>query len=198
MQVISSILPDLSQHKTTPVFYYSNYKDIETRYKHAFPRMDNTDKQKEYTVLHNSTMKLLLNQTQGYVKMFDLKINSDYLSKSLILTHIPFDLLSYRYFGHLSLLESHTGNVLERAQWPKKYINGKTLMNIPFRLCFLQIFGDDIFFKPYPLRERNEIIDLANRYQWSAVTTDSKIRYCLENLKNKYFKDIIIEMMKDE
>ena len=50
MTFIRDIIKEGTNNSVNVVFYYSNYSNIETHFKHSVIRMDNTDKQKEYDV----------------------------------------------------------------------------------------------------------------------------------------------------
>jgi len=179
---------------TTAIIYYvSNYKDIDSRYKMAVIRPDNTTKQKEYTLLQKQTIEHLLTSEgkNGRVKIFDLKLKLDHQPKAMILTHYAFDLCSAKQFSELVLLESYTGKIKERAQWYTKYLNGKDLVQIPFNEGFLQVFGDSETFRPMDIRFRRAILEIAEKYKWSAVTTHDKMMYGIGQLQNPYYKEVL-------
>lgn len=195
MDTITSIISVQSQGKAEVVFYYSNYAGLEHKYKHAVLRMDNTAKQKEFTGLHNATMKIALEEYGERIHGFDLKIKPDQHVKVLLNTHYAYDLLSWPEFAQLVLLESHTGAVKERAQWYTKYYNGQELAMIPFREDFLQVFGDHQTFRPMDRKLREAVLEVANRYSWTAVTTRAKIVYGIDQIQNPYFRSVLHEML---
>lgn len=199
MNMLESIINEFTNNKVKVIFYYSNYARLELLYKHALIRMDNTDKQKEFTILHNQTIKIVLDkqtiEKTHDIRVFDLHIKTENKCKALILTNYAFDLLSYNKFNKLTLLESHTGHIKNRAQFYTKYMNGAELSQIPFTLYFLIIFGDSQTFRPFNIKLRKMILDVAKKYNWSAVSTRDKIKYGIEQLKNEYEKQIILEMM---
>lgn len=195
MDTIVSIIGDVTNGKTKVIYYVSNYKDIETKYKVGVIRRDNTDKQKEYTEIQTQTIKLLLKAHPDNILVFDLKLKSDKQVKTLLLSHYPYDLLSSKSFGSLSLLESHTGSIKEKSQWYSKYYNGKDLVRIPFREDFIQVFGDKETFRPMNNEVRNQIIELAEKYKWSSITTHDKILYSVNTLKDHYFRKILLSIL---
>jgi hypothetical protein len=197
MDTIDAIVSEYSKSRTKVVYYFSNYNGIETKYKHAVPRLDNTDAQKTYTALQNSCMEYVLKESQlsSRVKGFDLKIKGDPGTLALILTSYAFDLIASKSFARLSLLESHTGKIKEKAQFYTKYYNGKDLANIPFREDLLTIFGDSSHFRPMALKLREEIIAVATKYSWTHVTTLDKIKYSINEIKNPYAKDLIRDIL---
>jgi hypothetical protein len=66
---------------------------------------------------------------------------------------------------------------------------------IPFTQYFLRIFGDKEFFSPMDSKLRKDIVELATKYGWSALTTDARIRMNLDQLKNPFFRDTVKDMM---
>ena len=183
MDTIVSIVNDTTKGKSHVVFYYSDYADMSTRYPQAQIRTENTEKQKEYRAIQNMTMDLLLKRHQDNIQHYDLKLDvKGNPIKALILTHCAYDLLSYRKFEKLALAESHTGAIKQRAQWYTKYYQGSSLSMIPFREDFIQIFGDSEHFQPKPIRMRRAIVDVATKYGWSAVVTDLKISYGIDQI----------------
>lgn len=171
---------------TCPIVYYlSNYQGLEQQYRQAVLRVDTTADQKLYTQLQTDTLAQLL-QMHLPVQLlgFDLKLSSPRKNKTLLLTHVPYDLLSHRSFGELTLLESHTGAIKPRAQWYTKYLNGKELPPIPFREDLIQVFGDKETFRPMDPKLRRELIEIAKKYHWTPVTTYDKIFYGVERLQN--------------
>ena len=196
IDMIRSIIRDSTNDRCTVVFYYSNYANINTEFKHAILVTDNTEKQRTFTQFHNKAVELLL-KTGIEIKLFDLKIKSDYLTKALILTHFAIDLLSHKAFSSLTLIESHTGKLKDKGQFYTKFVDGKDLVRIPFNSTFLQIFGDGTIFRPFPIKNRREIIEIADKYSWSQVTTHDKLMYGIDSIKDPYFKTIIKHMMHE-
>lgn len=202
MEVIENVVHDYSD-RCEVKFYVSNYKGIEGKYPHAVIRRDNTELQKHFTALLELTLKRVLemegqpghNVQDPRVSVFDLKLQPKQHGKTLILTHIPYDLCSEKAFGELVLLESHTGAIKERAQWYTKFLNGKELPMIPFREDMLQIFGDAETFRPGDPKLRRELIDVATKYRWTAVTTRDKIVYGIETIRNPFFKSVLRAML---
>lgn len=178
------------------VFYISNYKGMEKKYPHAQLRVDHTPKQKHAAALYVNTIETLnkINQHHG-IEIFELKLEPKGTVDAMILTHVPYDLLSYSKFSNLVLVESHTGNIRQRPQWYSKYYNGSELPMMPFREDLIQVFGDKETFRPMPNKLRKDLIDLATKYNWSTVTTRDKILYCLEKLQDPYSREVLKSML---
>ena len=186
--------------------YMSFYKDMERRYntQHSLVRRDSTDKQKSDRQRINQAIEAFTAQfgktrveVERFMKVFDTDIEckKEEQGKILMLTHIPFDLVKYKTFGNLTLLESHTGAIKNRSLWYTKYLNGKDLSMIPFTLYFMRVFGDKETFAPMDSKLRKELIALAQDDGWSAVTTDARVRFALDKMKNPYFRTIMRELM---
>lgn len=195
MQHISSIVAEYSELRSTPFWYFSDYAGMEQKYKRAVIRRDNTEKQKEYTAFIEVAMRALLDMAGDQIRLFKLKLEPEQYPTAMILTNYAYDLVEYRQFNKLVLLESHTGKIKERAQWHSKYYEGNSLPMIPFREDFLQIFGDKEHFRPMDIRLRKDLIDIATKYNWSAVTTRDKILYGIDQMKNPYYKEVIKEIL---
>lgn len=206
MQMIDSLVSEQTGGRVKVIHYISNYADIESNYPHATIRRDNTPKQKEYSQLLEKVFTALLKEVPpGYVRTFKLKLVPDASKpmdvarmkaiKALILTHYAFDLLSYKNFGSLTLLESHTGAIKDRSQWYTKYYQGKELSMIPFREDLIQVFGDNETFRTHDPKLRRDIVEIAKKYKWSSVTTYDKIRYGIDSMKNPYAQAVMDKIL---
>ena len=203
MRDLVQIVKDHSS-KSSVVFYVSDYKGMVTKYPYATLRGDKTKNQLQYTSIQNETIKKVLSYCKKEhpdefdVRIFPLKISAekqDKMFKVLILTHYPYDLLSRKEFKDLELLESHTGKIKPFNQWYTKYYQGQTLPMLPFREDLLQIFGDKETFVPMPHKLRDEVLNLAKEYRWSAITTRDKIKYCFEKIQSPYDRKILLEIL---
>jgi hypothetical protein len=98
--------------------------------------------------------------------------------KALILTSMPYDLLSFNIFSSLDLLESYTGVVKTRKEFYTKLHEGKKLglENIPYIRRMLAIFGDSHLYKPMPMNIRKIVLDLAATMRWTPVTTEERVK----------------------
>lgn len=195
MSQIHEIITGRTNGMTKVIYYISDYADIESKYPYAVIRRDNTTRQKLFTaMLKDSIATLVKMHPEGNIRKVRLKLKPEHKTKAMILTHIAFDLVSYPDFKELVLLESHTGAIKPRPMWSSKYYEGKTLSMIPFREDFLQIFGDNEFFRPADKKLRQELMELAVRYRWSAVTTEEKINYGIAQIKNPYALEVLRSM----
>lgn len=182
-----------------PVYYVSNYDGLAKRYPHAVLRTLKTDKQKLFHLFQTRTLKDVLQRLAHEggrdTRVFDLKIDPKTHAKALMITHFAYDLLAHKRFGKLTLLESHTGALKERQQWYTKYYNGKELAMIPFREDFIQVFGDNELFHPWPKGARETIIELARAHRWNQNTTTALIEYNLSLLKDHHLRETLKAML---
>lgn len=184
--------------KLEPVLYVSNYADIERRYRSDITpiRRDSTEKQKAAKERNDKALAIAMKTwTSDDIKIFTTDVTGDLGIRAIMLTHIPYDLIHYRTFGELDLLESHTGMVKNRSLWYTKFLNGKDLAVIPFTIYFLRIFGDKEMFSPMDIKLRRALVELGTKYNWTALTTDSRVRMCVSFMKNPYFEALIRDLM---
>jgi len=198
VELIQDLVRMYTDNKVQVVFYSSSYQDLKKYFKHASVRTDNTEKQRQMTDLLTGSISAFYKfQTKrDTLKHFKLYLEpvSAMNKKVLLLSNYAFDLLSYKKFMKMDLLESHTGVLKERAKWHTKYMDGKNLVRMPFNEILLQVFGDSQTFYPMDKNLRKEIIELAEASQWNPLTTDERVRFTIGNLKNPYYVSILREM----
>jgi len=194
-ETIRAIIKEGTTRPTNVVFYVSDYKGMESKYKHAVLRRDNTDKAKDYTQTQNKVIERLLKEHPENFLTFDLKLKATQKVNTVILTHYPYDLFSRKEFLNLVLLESHTGALKTPDMWYTKYYEGKDIPFIPFREDLIQIFGDKEHFRPMDIKIKREVIELAQEKRWSAVTTTEKIKSNINDMKNPMSKAIIKDLL---
>lgn len=199
METIESIVKNEGKGRVKLVFYACEYKDATSASKHPYAifRQDATDKQKIYRDLHNKTIARLLKdrESSSSLKILNSTLKPDHHCKALVLTHIAYDLLSYKNFTTLDLIESHTGVLKPRAMWYTKLHDGKELNFIPFNEGFLQIFGDSEHFKPFDIRVRRALVEIAKTHSWTQVTTLTKIRSNINEMTDAFTKAILLKML---
>jgi hypothetical protein len=201
MEMIPTVLQE-SNPNCKVHFYVSNYERMEQKYPRAVIRRDTTPKQRVFTATQDDCIRKLLEHHKGQpnLSVFDRKLKhpSSVHSKVLMITHYAYDLLSAKEFKELALLESHTGAIKPKALWYTKYNQGKELVMIPFREDLLQVFGDAETFSPMDIRLRKEILEVANKYNWSQITTLDRIRLTIESMPNKFYVDILKEILTSQ
>jgi len=192
---ISSIRDIIGKHGMTKVFFYvSNYSRLESIYKNVDLRRDNTPKQKEYTALMTRTIQSVIKRTpkeNDYFLLFNHELKPKQRNDAVILTHIPYDLVSAPSFGSLVLLESHTGKLKTKVLWYTKYYQGENLPPIPFTDFLLAVFGDREMFRPLKIDAKEQVIQLARKKGWTPLTTEAKMKSDIRELRNKYLMEVI-------
>lgn len=193
IEFIQHIVANETLNRTKTFFYICQYTDLPRKYPHAIFRQDNTELQKTYRLLHDEAIKTVLHHfgKVEFLKIFVSEIIPTNISNALIITHVAHDLLSYKNFKELHLLESHTGILKKKHQWSSKYSDGKTLQMMPFTKGLLQIFGDSETFRSFPYKTRLMLVDLAEKNKWTPATTKDKIMSNLEQLPDKFAVELL-------
>lgn len=178
IDVINNIFSNEGKGTCVPVYYTTDHEKLSKKLllKGIKLRTANTDNQKYYNQALEETLKLLYKFSDSYLQADD-EIRPKVKTKSLIMTHIPYDLLSYKNFITLDLLESHTGKLKHKFEWNSKYspLGTNDLSILPFNRKLLLIFGDKILIHPSDYKLRKLIYDTAVARQWTPLTTEAKI-----------------------
>lgn len=183
MDTIESLLAVEGQNQATPVFYVCDYPHaLSSLPKTVGIRKDNTPKQFHYRDLRNKTMAEM-KKLRSDIKFFPGPIRTANSINTLMLTHVPFDLLSWKQFGSLDLLESNTGKLKKKSQWNTKYypVPSKNMSILPWMRGLLYVFGDKVLIQPAPSKLRIQIMDSAAKRGWTAATTKEKVLLDLSN-----------------
>lgn len=143
-------------------FYINNYNYVKSTYKDKkVLRVAKTDKQLYLDSIYKYCLDNISKEDDVKVFSNDIKYNKE--DTALIFTHVPWDLLSYKNFVKLDLLESHTGILKTRKNWNTKYYKmpgNRDMSFLPFiEYLLASVFGDNVMFQPAPLNFR---IDLYN------------------------------------
>lgn len=186
------------------VFYSPNYKNLEKINNETLLRMDNTSLQKTFTTRMNNCLKIVLPEfnrdteitDSKRIRIYDNKITDTETRSALMVTSYAYDLVSFRKFAKLALLETHTGKVKDRTEWYTKYYNGKDLPEMPFRLDLLTIMGDNSLFRTKVPKFKQEIIRLAEEFRWSSITTTDKIKANIETIKDHQIRLRLLDIIE--
>lgn len=188
LQELAIIEAAVGKHsgQTKVVFFASDYARLKQRYPSAIIREPSTPKQLFQYKIEDITLRLMLeNNHQHDVKLFDFDIQGHFPA-SLILTHLPIDLLARYRFERLELLESHTGKIKGPGAWYTKLTNGKELGNIPFNQFTLQLFGDNgNMFSPQPIGVRRSMLEAARLNNLTNVSSLDKVRDTIRKVPNE-------------
>lgn len=198
IEMIQSIVSERTLGLTEVVFYHCTYKDLATRFPKAMHKPLNTELQKIYFAMEQSACEDALTKLHGQVaiKQYVSKIQG--LSKaSWILTHIPVDLVSTQFFSKLTLLESHTGKLKERLDWNTKLTGGEKVSHLPFMAFTMQVFGDGgLYFSPMPIKIKNEVLALAEKYRWTPATSLDKVRFSIQSMNDHFGRTWLLSIAR--
>jgi hypothetical protein len=163
------------------VFYHSTYKDLYDDAKSDGSktlrlRLPTTAMQLYYEKVRAAVIKHMEEHTDSILKLNGALKPREY-DRSLVLTHVPYDLIDFRLFAHVDLLESNTGIVKPRARWNTKYakFGEADLSMLPFNKKLLYCFGDRAQIHPSNAKLRQAILDIAVKRKWHPMTTMEKI-----------------------
>jgi len=168
------------QSNTTVVYYVATYERLRTRplYKDLITLRTHDPLSKEHVI--RELIQTVINELARTNRV--IQYNSDIIpyeafDTSLIMTSVPWDLLSHRKFKTLDLIESNTGKLKTKDQWNTKYhpIGQNDLSHLPFTELLLIILGDHSLIKPYNIIVRRELYNVSVADNWSVISTDKKI-----------------------
>jgi hypothetical protein len=181
---------------TKVIFYSSNYESMKSKYPHARIRGDITENQKLYTAHASKTLSAFYKRRPKTldVRHFTRLIEPTQRGPALILTNYAYDLLAWKKFETLDLLESHTGVLKTRALWYTKFLSADATARIPLNKMFLQVFGDSTLFFAFDSRSRKDVVELAEKHKWTYATSETTIRMSLGELKNPLLVSILKSM----
>ena len=186
VNIIRDIFSVMADNRIEVIFYCSKYHNLKAIYPNSNIRGDNTEKQIQYTMLMQQVInEYMKNNTNASCKLFENKIITTKPQKCLMITHYAYDLLSYNSFTLLDLLETHTGILKNKSMFYTKLLNGKDLVRIPFNEITLQIFGDKEMFIPMPMKVKTLVLGLAEKYNWTQVTTKDRIKYGFDQIEDQ-------------
>lgn len=140
-------------HSLPLKFYIHSYQYPKKTYADKL-RLASSDQQKHHADINDYCLSKI--QREDDTLQFSKSISLSKDSSCLLLTHVPWDLLSYDNFQNLELLESHTGVIKTRKDWNTKYFKlpEKDMSFLPFMEYLLTTFGDSVMFKPGPMKDR--------------------------------------------
>lgn len=197
--VVAKAIEDGSSGATKAMIYLPKYEQLPRIFPNAKLREPSTEKQKAVDRLMKEALKLadesLDVNHRAHYRHTGVKIDPGSYGKTLMLTHMPVDLLNAHRFGNLELLESHTGLVKSKNQWYTKLFAGKALGILPFNTMTLQVMGDDHSFHPMNISVKREILDIATKNHWSWMTTDSKVRSDILKHPENQFKLEVLKLL---
>jgi hypothetical protein len=196
LEMIPLILEDQSHGKLSAVYYLPSYRSVEKEYPHAILKTlgkkaygrQHYEAIEQYCVAQLNAAAIRGEQTIAMVDTSLPPIDQ----KSVIVTHMPIDLLSYINTDQVDLIETHTGVIKPRRMWYTK-LNGKGLERIPFKPWSLQWFGDGKTFSGMPPKYRSAVLEFAEKNHWNQTTTEQLIKAQMNRFPDK---EIRAELLK--
>lgn len=200
LHVLVSTLELKSVGRVKVVFYYCDFRSFEKEFPNAIWKKPKTALQVIEHELENKTIKLLLSDEyrphEQDIRHFNVRFTGQ-TGNTLLLTHYPCDLLWRSHFAQLTLLESHTGHFKTRDQWYTKLTGGKRYERIPFNRLTIQVFGDgNLLFSSMNRKIKERLVELADQYRWTPLTTDERVRFTLNELYDPREKQFFLSLLK--
>lgn len=161
-------------------FYWNSYSYALKTYEKSI-RKPTTPQQLAIAQLMDYCTGLVRKQDEVLTFSKDLRVDRE--AKCLLMSHVPWDLLSYGNFHKLDLLESHTGKVKTRKDWNTKYfpIKDKDFSFLPFMEYLLVKLGDNVLFTPAPLKERVELYEVLKKKRVHPLMSELSLGFLLGN-----------------
>jgi hypothetical protein len=188
---INTAVQNIFQGRITPQLYVSEPQFLVSVLPEAILRSPQTDLQKLNAFLADSALDLIRQQLGKDAIMRFTPVLAG-TGRTVLLTHFATDLLGHRNFKELMLLESHTGKIKRYAEFNTKLTDGKTLTNMPFNGFTLCVFGDgNVVMRQMPPKIRKVVLELADKYRWTPITTRDKIRFGIDSIKDEFGKKFL-------
>lgn len=184
IHVMESLLETEGQNKAQLVMYYAETPELDQYElnKVVQLRHPTTDYQKGYAYKQKQTLELFFkdkgnNKVRHFKNTLEPKDRKN--SRTVVITHHCYDLLSHPNFSRLDLLESHTGKLKPKNQWYTKYhpIPDTDMNMFPFLKVLLVVLGDHLKIKPYPIKVRHAFAAIAKKRLWTPNTTRDKVMF---------------------
>lgn len=190
---IDGLISSETKDSVNVVFYKCSYNSLVKYLPTVTPRKY-TPAQLVYKTIHDSVLKSIPSFLDGIdYREYDVSIKGS--SKSVILTHMPIDLLSYYNFGSLQLLESHTGKLKPKNTWGGK-LGGMASEKTPFNGFTMQVFGDGGGLVTFmSLKHRRAVVDMAEKDSWTVVTTPARIKMSIQKHADDDIKPLLLEAL---
>ena len=182
IEVINSLFSHEGNNLCKPVYYIVDYKQVTKGQHHSIKlRQDTTVAQQAIALLLTRVENTLLKHTDE-ILTFTPDIIPSKSTDALILTHMPYDLISHKRFHKLDLLESNTGKLKKKHEWNSKYypVGKADMSHLPFMKMLLMVFGDRPLIHPSIFKLRDIILQTSVKRGWTPATTRDKVILDLE------------------
>ena len=197
MAVINDLFATEGNNVCKVNYYYSTYEKLLSEKVPGLAfREPSTEGQKYYASRLKETIKILERHSEVLVRFKD-SLEPHLREKAFVLTHEPYDLVRWKAFDRLDLLESNTGVLKPRSLWNTKYypMSGQSFAHLPFLRKLLLVFGDKVMIKPMPMVLRKDVLDVSVKYNWNSATTEEKVNLDLGlGIKDPYALSILRQL----
>lgn len=172
---------------TVCAIYLCEYQGLMKRFPQGKFYSPSTPPQVHFHSVEQDVYRAVKERELFDVEYFDVDLKGSH--NTVVLTHLPVDLLSRKEFPVLALLESHTGAVKTHLEWNSR-LNGKPGY-VPFNRIFLQLYGDKVMFSPGDLKSRRVLEKTGTKHKWDGDTTMSRIYQCLQIANEPFLIDYL-------
>lgn len=192
---ISKVVSEQTNNASSVVFYYSEYKDINTLLPHAFLKEKLTEKQKQKIYFEEAVFKYMFKYPAwAGVHIVPTLLSGQY-NKAYIITHYVVDLLAANTFTELVLVESHTGSIKKSNEFSYK-LSKPSGRIIPFNKMTVSVFGDsNILLTAYPPSTKKKLLAIAATYNWHSLTTKDKVKHDLGYMEDVPLAKLLKSML---
>lgn len=201
MEHLVTAVKSISDDRVNVIFYNCTYQDI-VKLKHANLVMPTTPGQQLRSQKTATALGKLLEKAKNggrSIVSFNMYPDEKGLEgkRVALLTHYPIDLIRYRWFTELLLLESNTGKLKGPDQFHTKLHKKVDGVDLPLNMLTLQVFGDGKMFKPQISALVNEVSEVAKKGKWTYMTTPDKIRFWISRISLQGYIQTLQSMMRD-
>lgn len=193
INTLTSIIDSTVNANLKIVYYITTHLNLDKSFKHNSLKVPTTKNQKEFNQLEINIVDDIIKTLNKNITIWDSSIKGNNTS-SLIITHLPLDLLSYGSFRKLSLLESHTGKIKNKLEWITKLTKNNEAVNIPFNIISAQVFGDNNKIHPLSRKIVKLFIELSKENNWNSTTTIPKQQFDIRKLNDKEQKNLLLDL----
>lgn len=194
---IPTLLDAISEYfpKIEYVFYVTELKYYSRVIPRSEIRVSRSERIRKIAKLEATAVGDLADQLEeNGIKIERISEKQGHIAKTaMVLTHLPSDLLCYRYYSDLYLVESHTGNIRKRTTFSNKILPSHRRPDahlIPFNHMSFQVYGDG----GKMLHQASGAIttaytELAREKKWNYMTSAEKIVTDINRSGNKKLID---------
>ena len=114
-------------------------------------------------------------------------------NSSIVLTHIPLDVILASNPKRLHVLESHTGIVKTIKMMYTKYppVGKLKIPPIPFNKMLYYIFGDKVVIKPMSTAIRKTVLNEIKLARITSMSSDNAVRVMLKSIPNTSIQSVL-------